>query len=213
MKIIKIARPFYKKYIAKYFAKKRIVFFDSLCNHKILSNNLSKIKILEVGCGIGEDFISHLGNRTDLEIYGIDVNDRIKINQKNFTFILGDAEKINYPDNFFDITVSFGVFEHIIPIEKLSRVIKEIDRVSKSYYHEVPAISTFIESHTNSFLWQLRDFNKKDHPSFGSNAGCFFLSDEGWMQFEGFNNVKVVRYSYIPFFMKSLILYKNEEIT
>ena len=103
------------------------------------------LKILEIGCGRGEDYIEHCKSLSNLELYGIDIFD-YSIEQENFTFMKADAKKIDFPDMYFDFVLSFGVLEHIQPIEKLSIIIKEMGRVSKSSIHVVPAVSTKFET-------------------------------------------------------------------
>ena len=203
MSLIKFIRPFYKRNLSDYFAKRRLHFINGLSGNFIFDIHPKQIKILEIGCNIGEDFIKHLNNRDDLEIYGLDLED-YGLRQKNFKMIVGDAVQIDFPNKFFDFAISLGVLEHIQPIEKLSEVITEINRVSKSFYHDVPAINTFVESHTNSFFWQLRDHNKKT-----PYGALNYFSDEAWLQFIGFHDAKVKRFSYIPFGKKDLIIYKN----
>ncbi len=165
-------------------------------------------KILEVGCGTGRDFIRFFKNIDYVELYGKDlVNHNIK--QDNFQFIQGDIEELEFPDKYFDLTVSIGVLEHIYPIEKLSRIIKEIDRVSKSYVMIVPSIDTILETHTRSFFWQLRDHNKKRPYSGLPSSGLIFFSDEAWLQFEGFHGAKVLR-NYLVFpVVKNSFIYKS----
>ncbi len=190
--------------ISKKFAYKRVQIIDKICNNKILKKNRSPIRVIEIGCGSGKDFINFLSNRNDVELIGIDRRD-LKIKQDNFQMIIGDAENICFPDKYFDYAISIGVLEHIVPIEKLCSVIKEIERVSKSYVIIVPAITTLLEPHTGSFKWQLRDRNKK--VIYRGNLNYF--NDEVWLQFSGFKNAKTIRYQYIPLFMESLIIYYN----
>lgn len=99
--------------------------------------------ILEIGCGSGRDFVKAMAG-SKAHIYGLDPFDS-GIQQDNFTFIQGDFVQIPYPDKFSDVTLSFGVLEHIEPLEKLSLGIKEMARVSKRYCMIVPCIATRID--------------------------------------------------------------------
>ncbi|WP_010181266.1 bifunctional demethylmenaquinone methyltransferase/2-methoxy-6-polyprenyl-1,4-benzoquinol methylase UbiE [Aquimarina agarilytica] len=94
-------------------------------------------RILDVATGTG-DLAINLVRTGASEIIGLDISSGMlevgkeKISQKKLdstiTMVLGDGEKIEYPDNYFDaITVSFGVrnFEH------LEQGLSEIFRVLK----------------------------------------------------------------------------------
>lgn len=169
----------------------------------VLFNKGIKYRILEVGCGDGRDFVTWFADREDLDIHGLDLTD-FEIDQSNFKLVIADAERIEYPDKYFDLVISIGVLEHIQPIEKLSKVIKEIDRVSKSYIVGIPSIDTFIEPHTMKIRWQLRDHNKKDH------SQCLnYYSDEAWLQFEGFIGANTNRFDFIPGLIGNLFVYRN----
>lgn len=160
------------------------------------------LRILDVGVANGKDCIQLLSKQEHLELFGIDLVDS-GLRQSNFTMLVADAEKINYPDNYFDLTVSIGVLEHIRPIEKLSRVIKEIDRVSKSFCVVVPSIATLFEPHVMRFRWQLQDYNRQVHNNYLS-----YLNDWAWLQFEGFSNAHTKRFSYVPVLIDNLFIYK-----
>ena len=166
-------------------------------------HNSKTIRMLEVGCATGKDCIQFLNGREDIEIVGVDIQD-YGLKQDNFSLKLADAESIPYPDNYFDITVSIGVLEHIVPIEKLSRVIKEIERVSKSFVVIVPSINTVIEPHIARFFWQLQNREKK--PKYAGTL--IYMSDEAWLAFEGFSGAKSCRYNHIPLFINNLVIYQ-----
>ena len=159
-------------------------------------------KILEVGCANGKDFVQFCSGNSDIHITGIDVDD-YGLQQDNFNLMVADAEAIDFSDNHFDLTRSIGVLEHIQPIEKLAKVISEIDRVSKSYIIVVPSVSTLIEPHTASLLWQLRSKQRKKSYNFLN-----YYSDEAWLQFSGFSQAKTMRFFHFPFFISNLVIYK-----
>jgi ubiquinone/menaquinone biosynthesis C-methylase UbiE len=182
--------------------RKRVQFINRIAAGNLLDKTwLDGKKVLEIGCAHGKDFIQFI-NYPCVQITGIDIKDQ-DIEQDNVTFLKMDAQELPFEDKYFDLCVSFGVLEHIQPIEKLSRVIRQIDRVSKSYAIIVPSISTILEPHTASFLWQLKSSEKK------LKYTCLnYYSDEAWLQFQGFNNAHTKRYSYIPFFLKNTLIYK-----
>jgi ubiquinone/menaquinone biosynthesis C-methylase UbiE len=196
---MRLKKIWWKLPISEYFKKRRI---------KYISNILGGIdnkglKILDVGCGNGRDFITYFKDRGDISFTGIDLKDR-GIEQENFRFVKGDAKKLPFDDNSFDLVISIGVLEHIVPIEKLCRVISEIDRVGKRYVVVVPCISTPYEPHAEAFRWQLRGIDKKREYN---TQPLIYLSDEAWLSFKGFRNAKVDRFWYIPGVKRDLVIY------
>lgn len=95
-----------------------------------LKNNA---KILDVGCAKG--FMLHdfkLLNE-NFQIYGIDISEYAIKNchpsVKDFVKI-GNAKKIDYPDNYFDLVISINSV-HNLDFENCKKALKEIQRVSK----------------------------------------------------------------------------------
>lgn len=160
-------------------------------------------KICEIGCCTGADFLQFFKDVDGVELTGIDIMPQ-NIQQSNVTFLQMDAEATPFQDKYFDLVVSFGVLEHIEPIEKLCKVIAEIDRISKEYVIIVPNISTFFELHTIQFLWQLRAGNRKRR-----YGNLNYFSDEAWLQFGGFSGAKVIRWSYLPGLIKNTVIVKR----
>lgn len=159
-----------------------------------------EVKILDVGCANGKDFIQHYKESKNISFTGIDLKDR-GLKQDNFKLILEDAQSIPFEDNYFDFVISMGLLEHIAPIEKLCKVISEIDRVGRRYCIVVPSIITPIEPHTRSIYWQLRN-RKKKYPS-----TLNYFSDEAWLSFNGFKKANIKRYWYIPLIKRDTVIY------
>lgn len=198
-----IKRKAYEFGIVRKLSYRRLKYLCKLMGLDLINDKNLKLKILDVGCANGKDFITHFENYHNLDLYGIDVKDR-GLKQSNFKLIIKDAEHINFEDNYFDLVVSMGVLEHINPIEKLSQVIKEINRVSKQYFIELPAVDTMIEPHTAKFKWQLKGkHNKKSYHNLN------YYSDEAWMSFEGFQSADCVRFSHIPIIYNNIIIFKK----
>jgi SAM-dependent methyltransferase len=185
-------------------SRRRLRIIDGLLDGRLLGHPPGRRRLLDVGCATGKDFVGFMKEREDLEIVGIDLKD-YGLRQPNFRMVVADAVDIPFPDRYFDIAVSVGVLEHIRPIEKLARVVQEIDRVSKSYAVIVPSISTFIEPHIARFFWQLRNRNKK--PPYGGTL--IYMSDEAWLALGGFAHAKTCRYSHIPLLINNLVVYKS----
>jgi ubiquinone/menaquinone biosynthesis C-methylase UbiE len=189
----------------RYLKRRRFDFADSILGGKLTKTD-APTRVLEIGVDYGVDFMSMAVENPMLELYGMDLGPRRS--KLNYEHIQGDAEKLDFPDGFFDVIVSFGVLEHIQPIEKLCSAISEINRASKSFCNMVPAVSTIFESHMASLFWQLRDRNKKPPHSQGS---LNYFSDEAWLQFQGFLDARTERFSYLPFsFVKQLLIYRND---
>lgn len=185
----------------KWLSRRRLRIINLLVSEDLTSGSRFK-KVLELGCADGKDFIRFCADNQEIEITGIDIVD-YGFRQSNFSMIVSDAEMIDFPDNHFDLTVSFGVLEHIQPMEKLAKVIREINRVSKKYVIVVPAVSTLIEPHSASLLWQLRQNGKKKNYN-----RLNYFSDEAWLQFEGFKEAKSKRFYHFPPVISNLLIYK-----
>ncbi|MCF7866904.1 methyltransferase domain-containing protein [Candidatus Woesearchaeota archaeon] len=97
---------------------------------QILKKEKKNQTILDVGCGPG-NFCKILSEE-GFEVTGIDYSEAmIKRAKKNCTkskFLVGDAYKIPYKENSFDITISIGVITCLSDYEK---AIEELKRVTK----------------------------------------------------------------------------------
>ena len=96
-------------------------------------DNMEGGKLLDIGCGPGV-MVKYAINHS-FEFYGIDVAKNM-IDQcsemfediKSAHFFVGEIEKIQYPENFFDVVTAMGVVEYIdddiIAIKEMYRVVK-----------------------------------------------------------------------------------------
>ncbi|HET6674928.1 MAG TPA: class I SAM-dependent methyltransferase [Nitrospiraceae bacterium] len=90
--------------------------------------------VLEVGVGAGTDHLQWA--RAGAVCYGVDLTDRAIETTNAHLALYGchsvlqrvDAEKLPFPDNFFDVVYSWGVIHHSTHPE---RIIREIRRVLK----------------------------------------------------------------------------------
>jgi ubiquinone/menaquinone biosynthesis C-methylase UbiE len=90
------------------------------------------LRVLEIGCGLGTDGAQFAQAGADYT--GIDLTDAaIELARKRFelfelsgTFQTGDAEKLNFPGNSFDLVYSHGVLHHTPDIQS---AVREIHRV------------------------------------------------------------------------------------
>jgi ubiquinone/menaquinone biosynthesis C-methylase UbiE len=108
---------------------------EALKRHGI--NSLEDKKILDIGCGTGNElrnFIKY--GALPQNLYGIDlISARIekgRMISPNFNLICGDASKLPYEDETFDIIVQFTVFTSILDKAMQRNIASEIKRVLKS---------------------------------------------------------------------------------
>jgi len=106
-------------------------------NEEFLSNLDKDMKILEVGCNIGNQLIllKEMGFR---KLYGIEISDyafeaaKRRKESKGISFIKGSAFDIPFKDEFFDMVFTSGVLIHISP-DDIKKAVSEIYRCSKKY--------------------------------------------------------------------------------
>ena len=99
--------------------------------------NLKGKKVLDIGCGSAE-YLTVIGKMGTQFVGGQDLGEeQIKNGRKRLEregiegkLIIGNAIKLEFPDNFFDCAVSNDFFEHITYEEK-QKVICEVFRVLK----------------------------------------------------------------------------------
>jgi SAM-dependent methyltransferase len=106
------------------------------------ANNL---KVLEIGCGLGTDGAQFA--KAGADYTGVDLTDAaIELAQKRFelfqlpgTFRVADAERLDFPDDSFDLVYSHGVLHHTPDtagaIREVHRVLKPGGRAVVMLYH------------------------------------------------------------------------------
>ncbi len=116
----------------KLFEMVKVTFLEKLLDSRLRGND--SVKSLEVGCGTA--FVSLYFAKRGFEATCLDSSKEVLSQaQKNFKqekqsgeFITGDANKLPFKDNSFDLVMSFGLLEHFedpsIPIKEMVRVLK-----------------------------------------------------------------------------------------
>ena len=95
-----------------------------------LKNNC---RILDIGCGKGFMLYDFLRLIPDAEIHGIDISEYALKNSKKEVkknLVLGNATKLPWPDNYFDLVVSITTL-HNLKAYDLEQALKEMERVGK----------------------------------------------------------------------------------
>ncbi len=114
--------------------------FHEIRQRDLMFFNLGDVrgkKILDVGCG-GAEYLLTVGKMGAEYVGGQDLSgDRVKRGRKVLKkenikgkLVIGDASKLDFPDNFFDCAFSSDFFEHI-SLEVKEKVISEVYRVLK----------------------------------------------------------------------------------
>ena len=114
-------------------------------------------KILDIGCGKGYllyDFSKVLPNS---EIYGIDISEYAIRNSKEeikSRLQTGNATKLPWPDNYFDLVYSLNTF-HNLHNYNLDLALREMQRVSKQFQYICVESYRTEEEKANLLYWQV----------------------------------------------------------
>ena len=130
-------------------------FFDRIENHRYEKEwhipqaaqfaRARGLKVLEIGCGIGTDGAQFA--RAGADYTGVDLTDAaIDLARSRFAwaglageFRVADAEKLDFPDETFDLVYSHGVLHHTpdiaAAIREIHRVLKPGGRATVMLYH------------------------------------------------------------------------------
>ena len=117
----------------------------------------SNAKILDIGCGKGYLLYDFLKVLPKAEVFGIDISDyAIKNGKKEVSnsLYLGNATKLPWPDNFFDLVISINTL-HCLDCYDLEKALIEMERVGKkSKYLCVESFRNENEK-ANLLYWQV----------------------------------------------------------
>lgn len=167
-------------------------------------------KILSVGSGLGQ-LEHYLSTLFCYNVYMVDISLRArKLNHQLFgetNYEIAQAEKLPFPDNFFDLVISYDLLEHLDDEKKLNLVMSEMFRVLKkrigiNMFHKITVIEEkeINEDSTHHLKWSskkwLRWFETRGWVSkkptshyipvwsnrkisFSKVEGAFYLSQKG----------------------------------
>jgi SAM-dependent methyltransferase len=103
------------------------------------------LSVLEIGCGLGTDgaqFAKAGANYTGIDLTEAAVDlarQRFELSQLPGTFRVADAERLDFPDNTFDIVYSHGVLHHTpdtaAAIREIHRVLRPGGKAIVMLYH------------------------------------------------------------------------------
>lgn len=108
-------------------------------------NQTTNLKVLEVGCGLGTDGAQFA--KAGADYTGIDLTEAaVDLARRRFelfnlpgTFRIADAERLDFPDNSFDLVYSHGVLHHTpdttAAIREVHRVLRPGGRAVVMLYH------------------------------------------------------------------------------
>jgi len=139
--------------------------------------DLSNKTILDIGCGSGgmlRNFIQY--GAAPLNLYGIDlIEERIKKAREispNINYIEGDASKLPYKCNFFDIISQYTVFTSIKDKETKQNIAKEMLRVLKTS----GVIVWYDMKILNPFNKNIKSISKNEIREMFPGCECLFYS-------------------------------------
>lgn len=117
-------------------------------------------RVLDIACGTGYGSEMLLSGGAK-EVYGVDIS-QLAIDEASESYVLenlkfkqGSAEKIEFPDNYFDVVVSFETIEHL---DNRENFLREVMRVLRS--DGIFIVSTPNRILTSCYLFYKTPFNK-----------------------------------------------------
>jgi len=103
-------------------------------NRIVLNAEEIPMRILEVGCGTGDQLAYFNVKCMGYDLQGIDVNEKAvkRAQERGFNVQQGSAMSLPFEDNSFDLVYTSGLLIHIRP-KDIKTVMGEIVRVSRKY--------------------------------------------------------------------------------
>lgn len=164
-------------------------------------NSIKEDKILDIGCGEGEQLFYLKNKRNNIFLFGVDINEKSikkakkkvkELSFKNINFLACNAKKLPFKNNFFDF-VLISLVLHENKKEEALLIINEAERVLK-----------------NGGFFILADFNT---PLFKNFSGIliriieFFIGKDNYKNFKDYLKIGGLDY----FLNKAKNLKKEKE--
>jgi len=114
-------------------------------------------KILDIGCGKGYLLYDFTKVLPSAEIHGIDISKYAIENSKEEIhdhLQIGNATKLPWPDDYFDLVYSLNTFHNLYNFE-LNSALREMDRVGKQNKYICVESYRSEEEKTNLLYWQV----------------------------------------------------------
>ncbi len=142
-----IEETYQREDVARVFDADRKKYLFQRYKHKIEANflkkttfqlNKSKVKVLDVACGTGRMLPEMFKTGKDIEYHGLDSSNAMTSHLKkkakslgiDVNLKMGDATKLPYEDNSFDVVYTYHLTWHL-PYELQKKMIREMIRVCK----------------------------------------------------------------------------------
>jgi len=171
----------------------------------VFASNYVKGKIvLDVACeaGYGSHFLAIKGAK---KVYGVDIDENaLKVAKTyyahpNVEYIKGDVLNLPFPNNFFDVVVSFETIEHISDTEEYITEIKRVLKPGGVFICSTPNIkyTKHPKYHVHEFypeeFWEVLEKNFRSVEKYGQYISYFQrLSDVVMLKTRIFNIVSRV---------------------
>jgi ubiquinone/menaquinone biosynthesis C-methylase UbiE len=114
--------------------------------------------ILDVGGTPYNWDIIKINNKKRITLLNLQVQENVN-KEDDYIFVIGDAKKLDYKDDSFDIAFSNSVIEHLYNYDNHKKFAHEIRRVGKKLWVQTPNKFFFIEPHLMGVF--IHYFNKR----------------------------------------------------
>jgi len=159
-----------KKMLKPYYEKNPILEKYAIDTANYIKTQVKTGRILEYGCGFGRTLKKLEGMDNRYELYGIDISEpalKIGKNYTTATLKKNDGVTISFPDNFFDLSFTFGTLEHV-PENDFRKICNELIRVTKKIIVHYEGSRTYYTKYPHNY--------KKFYKKKGFKAQSFKLS-------------------------------------
>jgi SAM-dependent methyltransferase len=125
-----------------------------------------KAKVLDIGCGPGDNGLVLRSIHPEIELYGIDLLPKSEIPEfYNYSPVNLDEGRLPYPDEFFDAILFTHVIEHLRSPPILGKEIKRVMKKNAWLYVETPNWTSVLVPSFRFFRDQHGPLNFYDDPT------------------------------------------------